>query len=152
MLKIPTSCNIFFGSQVENYGTSKDLYPDLSQTETGFIQLSSIFNGNDENDRERLRFFFYTQQIWTEDMLDEFHIACGRFVRKLKKVVWKAKPANPNDTVAHMKLPMLMAKLDTMLVHVEEFVSTQGIWAALSEEGLEHFQNVSLTPTKSSCI
>lgn len=76
-------CFLFLRGEIEGYDSAQKLLPELVEVRTGLIGLSSIFNAG-ETDRGGLRFFFLTQQKWTVDMIDDFHIVCGRFAKKMK--------------------------------------------------------------------
>lgn len=90
-----------------------------------------------------------SQRIWSDDMLDDFNIACGRFIKKPKQVIGRPPSTrnrhNNYGIISSMKVPLMMPKIHTLVSHVEDFIKLYRYWGCFSEECFEHFQNVSLS-------
>ena len=92
--------------------------------------------------------FFSSLDLWNEDTLDEFHVACSRFQIQLKRSLWiqphRKQISNASDVYSMSKVASMMLKFDTLVAHVAEFVRFDGYWGIFPEELFEHFQQVSL--------
>ncbi len=144
----------YFPTELCTFGTALTFSHSLTEAGNNLKALAKIYNERIYERCNGVGHFFSSLDLWNEETLDEFQVACSRFQIQLKRSLWiqrhRKQISNASDVYSMSKFASMMPKFDTLVDHVAEFVRFYGYWGIFPEELFEHFQQVSLR-TRSRC-
>ena len=140
----------FFRRRAGDWGYIADALPSTQQLCEDFKSLAEIYTGKNAESGRGIEFYLRTQRRWTREMLAEWDKLCESFILKLRDSL--GEPPNKSKKVGktlsergRWLQPLCMPKLHCMAAHISSFVANYRYLVAFTEEGFEHFQQVSLT-------